>query len=73
MTSKWTSVVHAEMMQHTIGDVRRDRMPFATAAKQFNVIQNTKKRRVLEKNHGVPEEKKILGKSVYFLVGNGTL
>lgn len=52
----------AEAMQHAIEAVRRDKMPFATAAKQFNVPRNTLKRRVLEKNRDAIEDKKILGK-----------
>lgn len=37
-------------------------MPFAMAAKQFNVPRNNLKRRVLEKNRDAVDEKKILGK-----------
>lgn len=37
-------------------------MPFTTAAKQFNVPWNTLKRRVLDKNQDVTDDKKILGK-----------
>lgn len=51
-----------EAMQHAIEAVRRDKMPYATAAKQFNVPRNTLKRRVLKKNRDAIEDKKILGK-----------
>lgn len=52
----------AEAMKEAILAVKRDKMPFATAAKQFNVPRNTLKRRVLEKNRDATDDKKILGK-----------
>ena len=51
-----------EAMQHAIEAVRRDKMPYSTAAKQFNVPRNTLKRRVLKKNCDAIEDKKVLGK-----------
>lgn len=54
----WTS----EAMTGAILAVKRDRMPFATAAKQFNEPRNTLKRRVLDKNQDATDDKKILGK-----------
>ena len=49
-------------MQRAIEAVRRDKMPFATAARQYDVPSNTLKSRVLNKNRDAIENKKILGK-----------
>lgn len=54
----WTS----EAVNGAVLAVKRDKMPFATAAKQFNVPRNTLKRRVLDKNQDATNDKKILGK-----------
>ncbi|XP_039279002.1 uncharacterized protein LOC120350338 [Nilaparvata lugens] len=47
---------------NTVLAVKREKMPFATAAKWFNVPRNTLKRRVLDKNVYAVEIKKVLGK-----------
>lgn len=54
----WTS----EAINGAVLAVKRDKMPFATAAKQFNVPGNTLKRRALDKNQDATDDKKILGK-----------
>ncbi|XP_022198888.1 tigger transposable element-derived protein 6-like [Nilaparvata lugens] len=51
-----------ESMKQAILAVKREKMPFATAAKRFNVPRNTLKRRVLDKNVYAVESKKVLGK-----------
>lgn len=48
-------------MQNAIRAVKQDKMPFSTAAKQFNVPRNTLKRRVLGKNRDAVDDKKVMG------------
>ncbi|KAG5870138.1 hypothetical protein JTB14_000907 [Gonioctena quinquepunctata] len=49
-------------MKHAILAVNRDNLPFATAARQYNVSRNQLKRRVIQKNRDAVDDKNILGK-----------
>lgn len=48
-------------MQRAIEAVKKDGMPWLTAAKTFSVPRNTLKRRVLNKNNDATDTKKVLG------------